>query len=101
MADYLSPAPHMHISFVIFFIALGVLLVAALTITLVQVFRSRGKPPVERKTTGLLAGAGGFGYAGKHMGGGPANANAPGMFLINSVQDPNRPDAEPEDPRTR
>ena len=101
MSDYLNPAPHMHISFVIFFIALGVLLAAALTLYLVQALRSRGKPRVERKTTGLLAGTGGFGYAGKHMGGGPANANAPGMFLINSVKDPNRPDAEPEDPRTR
>ena len=101
MDDYFSPEPHMHISFVIFFIALGVLLVAALTITLVQALRSRGKPPVERKTTGLLAGAGGFGYAGKHMGGGPANANAPGMFLINSVKAPNSPDPDPEDPRKR
>lgn len=101
MSDYLTPAPHMHISFVIFFIALGVLLAAALVIYLVQAIRSRGKPPVERKTTGLLSGVGGFGYAGKHMGGGPANANAPGMFLINSAKNTDRPDVEPEDPHRR
>ena len=99
MSDYLSPAPHMHISFVIFFIALGVLLVAALTITLVQALRSRGKPPVERKTTGLLAGD--PGSFSQNLGNAPVNHNAPGMFLINSVKAPNRPDAEPEDSRTR
>ena len=99
MSDYLNPAPHMHISFVIFFIALGVLLAAALTLYLVQAIRSRGKPRVERKTTGLLAGD--PGSFCQNLGNAPVNHNAPGMFLINSVKDPNRPDDEPEDPHTR
>ena len=34
MDEYFSPEPHMHISFVIFFIALGVLLVSVLTMLL-------------------------------------------------------------------
>lgn len=99
MHDYLSSEPQMHPIFVTFFIVLGALLAVVLAIYIVQAIRSRGKPPIERRAGGFLAGD--PGSFSQNLGNAPVNHNAPGMFLINTARDPQCPNADREDPHRR
>ena len=98
---YISPDEPMHISFVIFFIALGVLLAAVLVIYLVQAIRSRGKPRIERKGAGLLGSYGGMGAPGGKPTGAGAMGGVPGVTALCGKKNASDPPDEPEDPRRK
>ena len=82
-------------------IIVGAVFAVVITIYIVQAFRSRGKPKVERKGAGLLGSYGGMGAPGGKPTGAGAMGGVPGMTALYGRKNAADPPEEPEDPRRR
>ena len=78
-------------------IIVGAVFAVVITIYIVQAIRSRGKPKIERRGTGLAGGFGGFGPMSR-FGGGAGPFATPGPLQLYGREAGRK---EPEDPRTR